>query len=156
MAQPLEAHDFRVGTLSLMLPVDSMLARLGHPDSTHTFQDDLWQEFIAYYYPRLVIWVNRNENTIWTIDDYDSTLATSRGIRIGDSVKSIDRVYPTKRIDTHSYRFARVGPYDVRFENYSEYRLYDYMRAEDDGWVLVLFTKDGILTKVLFYVGVPE
>ena len=155
IGQRLGEQDFQVGALSLKLQVDSMVARMGHPDSTRTFLDE-WEGFVAYYYPRLVIWVSKADSTIWTIDVYDSTLTTSRGVRIGNSVKLIDRVYPTKPIHTYSNRFTRVGPYDDRFENYSEYRLYDYMPAEDEGWVLVLFTKDGILTKVLMYVGVPE
>jgi hypothetical protein len=147
--------DFQIGSLSLKMSYDTVVSRYGHPDSVANFPED-WSEFTAYYFPKFVVWTNKHSQKVWTLDIYDPTFITSRGVKIGDSVALIDRVYPTKTINLSKDRFGRVGPYDYKFANYSEYRLYDFDVSADEGWVLILFTQHHILTKILLYVGVPE
>ena len=147
--------DFQIGPIGLKIRYDSIVNIFGNPDSSKK-NNDLWPDFTAHYFSKFVVWTNNQDQRIWTLDVYDSTLITNRGLKIGDSVNSIDRVYPTKTFNIHQRMFNRVGPYDTSFINYSEYRLYDYMPSDDEGWVLILFTKNDILTKILFYVGIPE
>jgi len=154
-AQDMTSNDFQINGIRLKMSYDSIESRFGTPDSVRTFNGE-WEEFTAHYYPQIVFWTNNNDHRIWTIDIYDTTFVTFRGVKIGDSVAKIDKLYPTKKLDTHHDEFGRVGPYDTSFDEYTDYRLYDYMPNVDEGWILILFSKEGILTKILFYVGVPE
>ena len=148
-------NDFQVGHLHLTMPFDSVRQYLGSPDSSKNFGAE-WSRFTADYYKGVIVWTNEEDNSVWTIDVYDPVLSTPRGLRIGDSLNVIDKLYRTSSVNIFKDQFGRVGPYDFSFKNYNEHRLYDYVPNENVGWVMILFTKDKILTKMLFYVGIPE
>jgi hypothetical protein len=154
-AQALTPEDFRIGILALHACYDSISARLGHPDSA-VGQTDESAGYTAYYFPRMVVWVKNEDRTVWTLDIYDSTLATHRGVKIGDPVSLVDKLYSTEDVDIYHDRFGRVGPYDYTFHNYDEHRVYYYLPNDYEGSLLVVFSKDGIVTKILLYIGINE
>ena len=154
-AQGLTSLDFRIDGLALNACYDSVAIRLGPPDSIVS-QTDEWSGFTAYYFPRMVIWVNDNDLKIWTLDIYDPSLPTHRGISIGDPDSLIDVRYATKPIHIYRDEFTRVGPYDSTFHHYDEHRVYWENVGESESFLLVLFSKNRTLTKILLYVGFHE
>jgi hypothetical protein len=153
LGQRIGKPDMKVGFLTLGKPFDTVSAKLGRPDSLRTF-DQEWSGFTAHYYPRLIVWTNNQDQRIWAIDIYDTSIATARGLRIGDSTKKINTLYPTRGPERK--KFSRVGPYDYSFKDYTNVFILENPIEEDKGWFLVLFTKNDRLVKMLYYLGVSE
>jgi hypothetical protein len=151
--QRIAKPDLKVGALTLGASFDSIPASFGRPDSIKTF-DQEWSDFTAHYYQKVIVWTKNQDRRIWAIDIYDRSLATYRGLRIGDSLDTIEKLYSKRNwIVPH---FTRVGPYDYTFRDYTEATIYENSIQEDEGWFLILFTKKNRLVKMLFYIGVPE
>lgn len=134
------ADDFNLGFLKLGSPLDSIVARLGKPDST-TVSD--WGS-IGYWYPKIVVWKDDTNNTLFAMDIYDSSFVTARGLRIGDSLAKVERLY--RDCDWETREFERIGPYDNTFKDYSEYAVIEQY--------LILFIREGKLVKILSYIPV--
>lgn len=96
----------RVGFLTLGSPFDSVSAKLGKPDSVRASEQE-WSGFTAHYYPRLIVWTNNQDKRISAIDIYDTSIATARGLKVGDSTRKIDSLYPKKWPERK--HFSRVG-----------------------------------------------
>ncbi len=142
----------KVGFLTLGASSESVSAKLGRPDSVRTF-DQEWSAFAAHYYPRLIVWTNNQDNRIWAIDIYDKSFATARGLRIGDSTGKIRALYRKRWPERKE--FSRAGPYDYTFKDYTGVFILENS-TEEEGWFLVLFTKNDRLVKMLYYIGVSE
>jgi hypothetical protein len=146
-------NDYSTGILSLEASFDSIKDQLGIPDSTNIYEG--WNFAKAYYYPKLVVWVDNNNHHILTLDIYDSKYSTNRGLKIGDSLSSVEKLYP-RESDIRADTFNRSGPFDDSFKEYSEWRLYDNSLRGIDGWVLIIFIKNNLVVKMLFYVSMPD
>ena len=153
LAQRIERPDMKVGFLTLGASIESVSPKLGRPDSVRTF-DQEWSDFTAHYYPRLIVWTNNQDNGIWAIDIYDTSFSTARGLRIGDSTKRIRALYPKRWPERKT--FSRVGPYDYPFKDYTSVTILENSIEKEEGWFMVMFTKNDRLVKMLYYIGVSE
>ena len=138
-------EDFVVGFLKLGSPFDSVVSKLGKPDSIT--EGNLGAT--GFFYPKLVLWRDNENNHLWAFDIRDTSIATHRGIKIGDSIYNIEKIYGN--CDWETRTFGRIGPYDSSFNEYSEYALLDKYDH-----VLIFFIKENRLVKMLFYLGVEE
>jgi len=152
LSQLSKKDDFRAGHIKLGEQCDSTIALLGKPDST-VLCHDIWEGYTAYYYSKIIVWEDNDNSLVHAFEIGDPKYVTSRGLKIGDDLIKIEKLYPRKLPE---HNFHRLGPYNKAFKDYSEFRLYDYNFSEIDGWVLILFTKNCKLVKMLFYVGIPE
>jgi len=134
------ADDFNMGFLKLGAPFDSVVVRLGKPDSI-TSSD--WGS-IGYWYPKVVVWRDDANGTLFAMDIYDSSFVTARGLKVGDSLAKLEWLY--RDCDWETRPFERIGPYDYTFTDYSEYAVIESY--------LILFMREGRLVKILSYIGV--
>ena len=152
-SQVLRREDFRIGALDLNVSFDSVASALGVPDSIKTFDEEHdFHDYTAYYYKTGVVWSDNHDGKIWAFDVYDSSQVTHRGLRIGDSVSTLERLYGKR--GWVEEKFSRVGPYDYSFRDYTEATIFEYY--ETTSWYLIVFTKDQKVVKLLFYIGVYE
>jgi hypothetical protein len=147
----LNRNDFNIGILSLDIPFDSIKLKLGKPDSIKN--DSESSGALAFYYPKLVVWVNNYNHHITAFDIYDTKFITFRGLKIGDSLSTALKLYPREMFHDTS-AFHRSGPYDDSFKEYSQWRAYIYDLNEEEGWLLAVFSKNNLIVKLLFYVSV--
>jgi hypothetical protein len=143
-------NDYSVGFISLDVPFDSIKEQFGIPDSTKIYED--WSYVTAYYYPKLVLWVDNENHHIAAFDIYDSKYSTNRSLKIGDSLSSVLKLYPSE-MDYGTNTFNRIGPFDDNFKDYTEWRAYECGFGENDSWMLIVFTKNNLVVKMLFYVS---
>jgi hypothetical protein len=153
LGQRIGKPDMKIGCLILGEPFESVSAKLGRPDSVRTL-DQEWRGFMAYYYPRLIVWTENQDKRICAIDIYDTSFVTARGLRLGDSTKKINTLYPTRGPERK--KFSRVGPYDYTFKDYTSVTILENSIQEEEGWFMVMFTKNDRLVKMLYYIGVNE
>ena len=142
----LSVDDYNISFLKLGSPFDSVAAHLPQPDSVRPFQGD--SAYIGSYFRKLVVWRENPDGKVVAFDVYDSSLATRRGLRIGDSVSKIEKLYGNRKWRERD--FVRSGPYDSAFRDYSEATIFGA------SYYFILFTKDGRLVKILSYLGVDE
>lgn len=150
--QRLNRTDFKVGVLDLDVPFDSIVSLLGKRDSVKTFdKENDFNEWTAHYYQKMVVWRGNQDGKIWAFDIYDTSYITNRGLRVGDSIGKIEKLYGVREwVDKE---FSRSGPYDYSFKDYSEVTILEYY---DKGWFFIVFTKGKEIVKMLFYIGVYE
>ncbi len=142
----LETEDYNVEFLKLGDPFDSVISHLGKPDRIEPFEEG--SAFTGFHYPKLVLWRDDTNKSLCAFDVYDSSLATNRGLRIGDSIQKIKELYGNRTWVEKD--FGRAGPYDYTFKDYSQATIYGASTY------LIFFTKGQRLVKILSYIGVDE
>jgi hypothetical protein len=142
----LNTDDYNIDFLKLGSPFDSVAVHLLQPDSVRPYQED--SGYSGYYFQKLIVWQDNSTGKVVAFDVYDSSYATRRGLRVGDSVSTIEKLYGNRR--WREGTFSRVGPYDSGFRDYSEATIFGA------SYYFILFTKDGRLVKILSYLGVDE
>jgi len=142
----LDDDDYNVGFLKLDSPFVSVAARLPKPDSERVFLEN--PGYIGAYYPHFVIWREATKGSVVALDVYDPSFETNRGLRIGDSVEKIEKLYGNRNWTVG--HFSRVGPYDASFKEYTQATIFGA------SYYLIFFTKNGKLVKILSYAGVDE
>lgn len=156
--QSLSESDFKADFLKLQQSIDSVVARKGHAKRVEKLKEE-WEGFTAHYYDRLNVWVKEDNREIWAFDFSDTSFVTQRGLRVGDSVKKLEKSYGERKWTEKE--FSRVGPYDHLFRDYAEVTIYDFWLEIDDAddgdvWYMVFYIKDEKIVRVLCYVGVYE
>jgi len=144
--KPLSRDDFNFGALELGYPLDSVGLHLPRPDSARFFQDD--PEYVGSFYPGLVVWRQSANGGIAALDIYSPKYSTRRGLKVGDSITRVERLYGKRSwVETE---FSRVGPYDDSFSDYDEATIFG------GSYYLIIFTKGERVVKILSYIGVDE
>jgi hypothetical protein len=141
----MDSQDWTIGDLTLGAPIDPILAHLGTPDTTVMREDGCK----GYYYPKFVLWKDSQTDTLCAFDIYDSAYVTYRGLRIGDPLIKVERLYGHGDYP-YTKTFDRVGPYDNTFTDYSQ------VYIVEQGYFFVTFMKNNKLVKMLYYIGVEE
>lgn len=149
-AQKLDLSDFKVGPLELKLPLDSVITIYGETEKIKDLGYE-FEGFKSYEYEKFMIFINEENQEIWTFEIYDSSFETKRGIRIGDSKAKIDSLYEGSRF--RSKKFGRVGPYDYSFKAYTNYSVIHHYER---GWFIIFYYNEGKLVRMLFYIGIRE
>ena len=92
--QPLAQADFTLGGLTEDTDSAAVRARLGKPDSVfvegHPFDVDA--KLVSWVYPRLTVFFFSMDHVVG-IRTRDFRVATQRGLRVGDSVARLRRLY---------------------------------------------------------------
>jgi hypothetical protein len=149
-AQEPDIRDFKVGNLQLGLPLDSVKSVYGKAEKTEILKGD-FEGYKLCLYKKFRLYINEENQKIWTFEITDSSFVTQRGVHIGDSRAKIDSLYGKPGWDEK--RFGRVGPYDYKFHNYTRDYVYEWYPK---GWFIVFYFNDDKITRMLFYIGVYE
>ena len=138
----LAEDEYDVDFLKLGSPFDSVLAHFGTHDTT------MGGDFgsTGYFFPKVVLWREDKTNTLFAFDIYDPHFVTKRGVRVGDSLNTVELLY--RDCSWEKGRFHRLGPYDSRFSDYTEYTAIEGYKY------FVFFIKEGRVVKMLSYIGV--
>ena len=92
--QPLAQDDFTLGGLAEDTDSAAVRARFGKPDSVfvdnHPFDVDA--KLVSWVYPRFTVFFFSMDHVVG-IRTRDSRVATQRGLRVGDSVARLRRLY---------------------------------------------------------------
>ncbi len=149
-AQRLDLSDFKVGSLELKLPLDSVIAMYGETEKIKDL-DKEHEGFKSYEYENFMVFIKEKNQEIWTFEVYDSTFETKRGVRVGDPKAKIDSLYKESRF--RNKKFGRVGPYDYSFKQYTNYSVVQHY---EKGWFIIFYFNESKLIRMLFYVGIRE
>ncbi len=155
-AQPesVARDDFKIGSLILLNNVNTVINMKGKPNNIK--KGEVVNKGINLYkYNDFTLYVGENNDTIYAYEINSPSLITTRGINIGDSFKDVLEIYP------YSYKnksFARCGPYDTNFNNYTHYVYYTltYKEVDNSAWegkIITFFLKDDVITKIFIYQG---
>src|SRR5260221_6747778 len=86
-------NDFTVGRIGIDELVDSTLQELGQPKDTNFIEDEEYRAFVEDHFDGITLWTVKATRAISAFDMSTSKLATTRGLRVGDSIRKLNALY---------------------------------------------------------------
>ena len=149
--QDLEYHDFDITRFAVLDNVSRLTEVLGNPDSiTGAFRTGQ-VKYSIYHYPGLAIWVYDYENVVWSVEIVTPRYATSRGVRIGDSMKKVIGRYGPSEV-FHVFT-SYHETFDSTFHAYTEFRAYSLSIDHINSLNAAFFFKSGRVMRIILYLG---
>jgi hypothetical protein len=109
--------------------IDSVVKWFGPPTRTDTLPG--YEDMKTYFYSVGVIcWVDTSSNKIVSFDIFSSDFISSSGLRLGDSVKKLKKLYGTGEDVVSEIRHLHPN-YNYNFKDFTEIIYYPYGNGED-------------------------
>jgi len=151
-AQPdLSEVDFKIGHIAIDSSLNLALPELGKLIVKDSIEDEEVQGFNVYYFDGVTIWVEKKGNTISSFDISSSRYVTHRGLQIGDPVSKLERLYGEAISEKELNRIH--DNYDTGFRNFTEIKIYEYRKSDNDVFYAIFYIKDSKVVKMYMYRG---
>jgi hypothetical protein len=147
--------DFRVGGAYIDQSIDSALAIMGRVNRIDTTITDAGS-FAAYSFGGLTLWVNTN-GTITAIDISSRPYRTHRGVTIGDSLPTVERLYGVKQERAREKELGRMYDiYDTTFSDFDFLFDYEFRTSDDDACYVAFYFKSNRVVKIYMWRGLTD
>ena len=144
----LSKKDFIIDRIAIDGSIDSAFAQLGPPLSMDSVDNEEVDGFHGFHFEGVIIWAELLTSRISSFVVSTPKLATSRGLRVGDSVRKLEKLYGKQDSGERL-----PDDHDKRFGDYTTYKAYEYDQSDGNVFWAIFNINGSKIISMYFYRG---